>query len=32
MLDKSKKEPSSKKPVHSFFGKYSNWLLALLFL
>jgi hypothetical protein len=24
MLDKSKKEPSSKKPVHSFFGKYSN--------
>jgi hypothetical protein len=32
MLDKSKKEPSSKKPVHSFFGKYSNRLLALLFL
>jgi hypothetical protein len=23
MLDKSKKEPSSKKPVHSFFSKYS---------
>lgn len=29
MLDKSKKELLSKKPVHSIFGKYSNTLLFL---